>query len=62
MLCYEGLTCTYEYANDRIHTFMLQAVPETARRLAKRGVGYCFYPRRTRQTNRLYESAPARWW
>lgn len=59
VLCYEGLTCTYEYANDRIHTFMLEAVPETARRLAKRGIGYCFYPRRTRQepNNRVYELA-----
>lgn len=48
VLCYEGLTCTYPYANDRIHTFMLQAVPETARSMAALGIGYCFYLRATR--------------
>lgn len=47
LLVYEGLTCTYPQANDRIHTFMLQAVPETARRLRERGIGYIFYLRRT---------------
>jgi deoxyribodipyrimidine photo-lyase len=46
VLFYEGLTCTYPYANDRIHTFMLEAVPETARRLKARGIGYAFYLRR----------------
>jgi deoxyribodipyrimidine photo-lyase len=46
VLFYEGLTCTYPYANDRIHTFMLEAVPETARRLKSRGIGYVFYLRR----------------
>ena len=30
VLFYEGLTCTYEYANDRLHTFILEAVPETS--------------------------------
>lgn len=47
LLVYEGLTCTYKQANDRLHTFMLQAVPETARRLKRLGAGYCFYLRRT---------------
>ncbi len=42
VLTYEGLTCTYPYASDRIHTFMLQAVPGTARRLKAHGVGYVF--------------------
>lgn len=46
VLFYEGLTCTYKEANDRLHTFVLQGVPETARRLARRGIGYCFYLRR----------------
>jgi deoxyribodipyrimidine photo-lyase len=50
VLFYEGLTCTYEYANDRLHTFILEAVPETARRLAKAGIGYVFYARKTRQS------------
>jgi deoxyribodipyrimidine photo-lyase len=49
LLVYEGLTCTYPQANDRIHTFMLQAVPETERAMKKLGAGYCFYLRRTRQ-------------
>jgi deoxyribodipyrimidine photo-lyase len=48
VLCYEGLTCTYPQASDRMHTFMLQAVPETARRMRDMGVGYCFYLRRRR--------------
>lgn len=46
VLYYEGLTCTYREANDRLHTFILEGVPETARRLALRGIGYCFYLRR----------------
>ncbi len=48
VLYYEGLTCDYPYANDRLHTFILEGVPETARRLARLGIGYCFYPRRRR--------------
>ena len=46
LLVYEGLTCSYKQANDRIHTFMLEAVPETARRMQRLGAGYCFYLRR----------------
>jgi deoxyribodipyrimidine photo-lyase len=46
VLYYEGLTCTYKEANDRLHTFVLQGVPETAQRLGERGIGYCFYLRR----------------
>ncbi len=46
VLFYEGLTCSYREANDRMHTFILEGVPETARRLAARGIGYCFYLRR----------------
>jgi deoxyribodipyrimidine photo-lyase len=37
-------------ANDRMHTFVLQAVPETAKRLKKAGIGYVFYLRKTRQS------------
>jgi deoxyribodipyrimidine photo-lyase len=48
LLFYEGLTCAYPYANDRIHRFMLEAVPETARRLKSGGIGYVFYLRRKR--------------
>jgi deoxyribodipyrimidine photo-lyase len=48
VLFYEGLTCTYPYANDRLHTFLLEGVPDTARALKKLGIGYAFYPRRKR--------------
>lgn len=50
VLFYEGLTCTYEYANDRLHTFLLQGVPETARRLKKASIGYIFYLRRGKES------------
>lgn len=48
VLFYEGLTCTYRHANRRIHTFVLEGVPETAARLEKLGVGYVFYLRARR--------------
>jgi deoxyribodipyrimidine photo-lyase len=47
VLVYEGLTCTYEMANDRMHTFILEAVPGTAARLKQLGIGFVFYLRRT---------------
>ena len=46
VLFYEGLTCSYPYASDRFHTFVLEGVPDTADRLAALGVGYVFYLRR----------------
>ncbi len=46
LLFYEGLTCSYPYANDRLHTFILEGVPETQRRLKRLGIGYIFYLRR----------------
>ncbi|MDX1982628.1 MAG: deoxyribodipyrimidine photo-lyase [Bryobacteraceae bacterium] len=46
VLYYEGLTCSYPFANDRFHTFVLEGVPETARRLAELGIGYVFHLRR----------------
>ena len=49
LLVYEGLTCSYPYANDRLHTFILEGVPEMARGLRELGAGYVFYLRRTRQ-------------
>src|SRR6185312_10132410 len=48
VLYYEGLTCSYPYANDRLHTFILQGIPGTAKRLKKAGIGYCFYLRERR--------------
>jgi deoxyribodipyrimidine photo-lyase len=48
VLFYEGLTCSYPHANDRLHTFLLENVPDTERRLKERHIGYLFYLRRTR--------------
>ncbi len=49
VLFYEGLTCTYPYASDRFHTFLIEGVPDTAAALEKLGIGYVFYLRRTRR-------------
>jgi deoxyribodipyrimidine photo-lyase len=59
VLVYEGLTCSYREANDRIHTFILEGVPEASRRLSARGIGYCFHLRRKRsdQNDILYRLA-----
>jgi deoxyribodipyrimidine photo-lyase len=46
LLFYEGLTCSYPYANDRLHTFLLEGSPETAKRLKTLSIGYIFYLRR----------------
>ena len=46
LLFYEGLTCSYPFANDRLHTFLIQGVPDTERELRKLGIGYVFYLRR----------------
>ena len=46
VLYYEGLTCSYPYANDRFHTFILDGVPDTARRLRELGIGDVFHLRR----------------
>ena len=49
LLVYEGLTCTYPHANDRLHRFVLEAVPGTAAELKRARAGYFFYLRATRQ-------------
>ncbi len=49
LLVYEGLTCNYKKANDRLHTFILENVPDMALRLAERRIGYLFYLRRRKQ-------------
>lgn len=54
VLWYEGVTCVYPYANDRVHTFLLQGVPETARRLKKAGIGYAFHLRKARDSKPSY--------
>lgn len=48
LLVYEGLTCDYPAANDRLHTFILQGVPETPAELRRAGIGYFFYLRKRR--------------
>jgi deoxyribodipyrimidine photo-lyase len=48
VLFYEGLTCWYPYASDRFHTFILEGVPGTERRLKKLGIGYVFQLRMRR--------------
>ncbi len=48
VLCYEALTSFYPYANDRLHTFVLEGVPENERRFKQLGAGYVFYLRRTK--------------
>jgi deoxyribodipyrimidine photo-lyase len=59
VLYYEGLTCSCPKANDRLHTFIVEGVPETARRLEKAGIGYVFYLRRTANSpnHALYDLA-----
>ena len=49
VLFYEGLTCDYPHASDRLHTFVLEGVPDTELRLNRLGIGYVFYLRRTRR-------------
>ncbi len=48
LLFYEGLTCTYPYASDRLHTFILEGVPDTSRHLERLGIGYVFHLRKRR--------------
>jgi len=59
VLVYEGLTCTYPHANDRIHTFVVAGVPETQQTLDSLGIGYCFYLRQqpTDPNDVLYQLA-----
>jgi deoxyribodipyrimidine photo-lyase len=59
LLFYEGLTCCYPFASDRLHTFILEGVPETERRLKRLGVGYVFHLRQRHSDpdNALYQLA-----
>jgi len=43
LLVFESLSCGYPYASDRLHTFVLEGVPEAAARLQKMGIGYVFH-------------------
>ncbi len=46
VLYYEPLTFEHKYANDRLHTFMLEGAPENAKRARKAGLGYLCFLRR----------------
>lgn len=46
LVVYEGLKYYYPWANDRIHTFILQGVNETRKALESRGIRYVFYLQR----------------
>jgi deoxyribodipyrimidine photo-lyase len=43
LVVYEGLKYYYPWANDRLHTFILEGVEEKYREFSKRGIRYVFY-------------------
>ncbi|MBA3321714.1 MAG: deoxyribodipyrimidine photolyase, partial [Pyrinomonadaceae bacterium] len=54
LVVYEGLKYYYPWANDRLHTFILEGVAEKREEFERRGIRYVFYlqrhardPRRT---------------
>jgi len=49
LVVYEGLKFYYPWANDRIHTFVLEGVAEKAVEFAKRGIRYVFYLQRNKR-------------
>ena len=46
LVVYEGLKFYYPWANDRIHTFILEGVGEKQAEFARRGIRYVFYLQR----------------
>ena len=47
LVWFERVTCNYDCASDRFHTFLLEGVPELARQLRKLGIGHVLQlPRR----------------
>jgi deoxyribodipyrimidine photo-lyase len=56
LVVYEGLKYYYPWANDRIHTFILQGVSEKREEFARRGIRYIFY------LQRHGRAAPSRGW
>ena len=61
LLFYEELPCAARYASDRFHYFLLEGVPETARRLERLGIGYVFYlPRRRSDRQTVVEELASR--
>jgi deoxyribodipyrimidine photo-lyase len=49
LVVYEGLRFDYPWANDRIHTFILEGVAEKKRAFEQLGIHYLFYLQRNRQ-------------
>lgn len=43
LVVYEGLKYYYPWANDRLHTFILEGVEEKRREFSKLGIRYIFY-------------------
>lgn len=52
LLVFETLGRAYPYANDRLHTFALEGVPEMETRLRQLGIGYVFHLERQGSTGR----------
>ena len=46
LVVYEGLKYYYPWANDRLHTFILEGVPEKTEKFARLGMRYIFYLQR----------------
>ncbi|HET6978145.1 MAG TPA: deoxyribodipyrimidine photo-lyase [Pyrinomonadaceae bacterium] len=46
LVVYEGLKFYYPWANDRLHTFILEGVEEKQAEFAERGIRYVFYLQR----------------
>jgi deoxyribodipyrimidine photo-lyase len=57
LLCYEALTCSYPFANDRLHTFVLEGISDNSREIRRTGAGYVFYlhRRKSDRNDVLYE-------
>ena len=47
LVVYEGLKFYYPWANDRMHTFILEGVAEKQAEFAERGIRYIFYLQRS---------------
>ena len=52
LLVYESIRPDYPFANDRIHSFVLEGVAANARDAAARGIGYHFFLPRTADESR----------
>ncbi|HEY6121743.1 MAG TPA: hypothetical protein VIV66_17430, partial [Pyrinomonadaceae bacterium] len=52
LVVYEGLKYYYPWANDRIHTFILEGVAQKQEEFARLGIRYFFYLQRNRHDPR----------